>query len=378
LLSRLARETGGVCEFIENEARLDEVLQRLAERLGKPVLQDVEVALHSPTGKAQLIPDTLLPSHHRVVYSGGSLLLLARCRHLEEAERLTITCIAARRQNVEPNRPPACSGASCPAPDMGAGHDSGAGDALRGRTERGTRADILSLSLQLGILSRFTAYIAVDRSEVVNAGGEVRRIVQPVDVPSGWEMFGADVGLHCDSSDVSHLVEPSPLWDVAYMWQAPHRSGKARLMHLVDVGITRTPLRKPDLRRRISETLQQMEQLDRSDDHTIQRWLSQLLIQLMELLAVLQRIPTASDIVAKIELLCKDVEDYLRASPDVHQLDMLLKTVPRRADGAVQTPRAWQTHAVVVIPSRLPSPRGGRPLSHHAYERFTAARMVSH
>jgi hypothetical protein len=68
-----------------------------------------------------------------------------------------------------------------------------------------------------------------------------------------------------------------------------------------------------------------MEQLDRSDDHTIQRWLSQLLIQLMELLAVLQRIPTASDIVAKIELLCKDVEDYLRASPDVHQLDMLLK-----------------------------------------------------
>jgi Ca-activated chloride channel family protein len=325
LLSRLARETGGVCEFIESELRLDEVLQRLVERLGKPVLNEVQVAIHSPNGKAQLIPDTLLPSHHRVVYSGGSLLLLARCRHVEEADWLTISASLPDGKTWSQTIPLRVQAHPALRPIWA--RDMIQELETRYVAERNAEleADILSLSLRHGILSRFTAYIAVDRSEVVNAGGEVRRIVQPVDVPSGWEMFGADMGLHCDSSDVSHLVEASPLWDVAYMWQAPHRSGKARLMHLVDVGITRTPLRKPDLRRRISETLQQMEQLDRSDDHTIQRWLSQLLIQLMELLAVLQRIPTASDIVAKIELLCKDVEDYLRASPDVHQLDMLLK-----------------------------------------------------
>jgi hypothetical protein len=36
------------------------------------------------------------------------------------------------------------------------------------------------------VLSRFTAYVAVDRSTVVNEGGEGRQIVQPVETPAGW------------------------------------------------------------------------------------------------------------------------------------------------------------------------------------------------
>src|SRR5262249_40020909 len=47
--------------------------------------------------------------------------------------------------------------------------------------------DIVAPSLRFGVLSRFTAYLAVDRSEVVNEGGEVRRITQPVELPAGWE-----------------------------------------------------------------------------------------------------------------------------------------------------------------------------------------------
>ena len=46
---------------------------------------------------------------------------------------------------------------------------------------------IVKISLESRVLSRFTAYVAVDRSEVVNQGGQQQKIVQPVEAPAGWE-----------------------------------------------------------------------------------------------------------------------------------------------------------------------------------------------
>jgi Ca-activated chloride channel family protein len=48
--------------------------------------------------------------------------------------------------------------------------------------------EIVATSLRFGVLCRFTAFVAVDRSEVVNPGGQVHGIVQPVEQPAGWEM----------------------------------------------------------------------------------------------------------------------------------------------------------------------------------------------
>ena len=45
---------------------------------------------------------------------------------------------------------------------------------------------IVAVSLETHVLSRFTAYVAVDRSQVVNAGGKPREILQPVELPAGW------------------------------------------------------------------------------------------------------------------------------------------------------------------------------------------------
>ena len=44
---------------------------------------------------------------------------------------------------------------------------------------------IVEVSLSTNVLSRFTAYVAVDRSEVVNKGGQQERVVQPVEAPDG-------------------------------------------------------------------------------------------------------------------------------------------------------------------------------------------------
>jgi serine/threonine-protein kinase len=64
------------------------------------------------------------------------------------------------------------------------------GDGDRAALERA----IVALSLEHHVLSRFTAYVAVDRSQAANRGGALHQVVQPVEMPQGWigyEALGA-------------------------------------------------------------------------------------------------------------------------------------------------------------------------------------------
>ena len=45
---------------------------------------------------------------------------------------------------------------------------------------------IVAVSLKYRVLCRFTAYVAIDRSQVANEGGTLHRITQPVEQPEGW------------------------------------------------------------------------------------------------------------------------------------------------------------------------------------------------
>jgi len=66
---------------------------------------------------------------------------------------------------------------------------------LVGDDERATlERRIVATSLRFSVLSRFTAYVAIDRGSPANPGGEVHRIVQPVELPSGWDMPAASLG----------------------------------------------------------------------------------------------------------------------------------------------------------------------------------------
>ena len=56
-----------------------------------------------------------------------------------------------------------------------------------GFCDRGAlKRSIIATSLRFGVLCRFTAYVAVDRAVVVNEGGELHQITQPVEMPAGW------------------------------------------------------------------------------------------------------------------------------------------------------------------------------------------------
>lgn len=52
--------------------------------------------------------------------------------------------------------------------------------------DRSLESEIVEVSLKYGVLCRFTAFVAVD-SQVVAEGGPGHRVIQPVELPNGWE-----------------------------------------------------------------------------------------------------------------------------------------------------------------------------------------------
>ena len=56
--------------------------------------------------------------------------------------------------------------------------------------------EIVKVSTQFGVLSRFTAYLAIDRSQIANAGGRLHQVVQAVDEPAGWDRGAAPGGAY--------------------------------------------------------------------------------------------------------------------------------------------------------------------------------------
>src|SRR4029450_2811662 len=62
---------------------------------------------------------------------------------------------------------------------------------------------IVEPSLRYGVLCRFTAFVAAD-VRVVNEGGVVHRVLQPVEAPAGWTMFER-VGLAAAAMPVARM-----------------------------------------------------------------------------------------------------------------------------------------------------------------------------
>ncbi|HEY8146775.1 MAG TPA: hypothetical protein VIG06_29045, partial [Kofleriaceae bacterium] len=70
---------------------------------------------------------------------------------------------------------------------------------------------IVEVSKRFSVLSRFTAFLAVDRSEKVNVGGKLHRSTQAVEPASGWDMLGAGDEELADEKSVSAVFADQPM-----------------------------------------------------------------------------------------------------------------------------------------------------------------------
>ena len=193
-LRRLAAAGGGACELCESEDRLDAVMDKVHRRIATPVVTELVLAASG----LELDASTVAPRRLPALFAGAPVVISGRLARAPGAGGSI--AVSGRspagspwREVVPAPAEPAARGAGVTAAwararirdledrfAMGAG---AAGDVDPAALER----EIVATSKRFSVLSRFTAFLAVDRSEVVNPGGGQRQVVQPVELPAGWE-----------------------------------------------------------------------------------------------------------------------------------------------------------------------------------------------
>jgi len=187
-LRRLAGAGGGLCELVESEDRLDAVMSKVHRRIGTPIATELAVR----GTRLEIEPSSIAPKKLPDVYAGAPVTILGRYRG-RATDQASIDVEGT--SFGDPLRMTVARGGSSsesgPAGWLAA---SWARAAIRDREDQYAAGahhlehEIVTLSKTHGVLSRFTAFLAIDRSEVVNSGGIVRQVVQPVEEPAGWDM----------------------------------------------------------------------------------------------------------------------------------------------------------------------------------------------
>ncbi|RJL31402.1 VIT domain-containing protein [Bailinhaonella thermotolerans] len=178
-LGRLAMLGRGRCELVESEERLDEAMEHIHRRIGSPALTDVQLA----AGGFEVVEGTVTGG--RDLFPGVPLVIRGRWRGAAGGT----PAVRAVTPDGEPwERPVEARAADDPAAAVlwARARVRDLEDAYAtGRHE--LRDEIVATSLRYGVLCRFTAFVAVD-SRATGAEGSPHRVIQPVELPSGWEM----------------------------------------------------------------------------------------------------------------------------------------------------------------------------------------------
>jgi Ca-activated chloride channel family protein len=186
-LNRLAGmgASGGSCELVESEARLDAVMESIHRRIAAPLLTHVQL-LPGPAG-FRLLMDSLVPDRPSCLFAGSPLLILGRYQGRPTGQAVVRAQArdgtewqAVVEPSVRDNPAITAAWARGRVRQLEDRYAIGAGDL------HALEQAIVEISLRYGVLCRFTAYVALDRAAIVNEGGEVHQVTQPVEIPAGW------------------------------------------------------------------------------------------------------------------------------------------------------------------------------------------------
>jgi Ca-activated chloride channel family protein len=185
-LKRLAALGGGSCDLVESEDRLDEVMDKVNRRIGTPVLTGlhlepvglmVDVDSQVPRRLPDLFPGVPLTVMGRYKGQGrGAMILHAT----DDAGQSVQQTIAAGQATFAGLAPIWARGRLRDLEDTWVADSHTEGSPLQ--------LTITELSLRFGVLCRFTAFLAVDRSDKANKGEQILSVIQPVEPPAGWPM----------------------------------------------------------------------------------------------------------------------------------------------------------------------------------------------
>ncbi len=201
-LGRLAAVGGGRCELVESEDRLDEAMDQIHRRVAGPIVSGLSLAASG----ISLVADSLAPAPRRHPGSDGEshgrpmripdlypgVPLVVAGRYTGTAGQPTIT-LAGRTRAGDPwaaavpgtivqDAALTAVWARAHVRDL---EDQWASLSVQDGRAEAVKNRIIDASLRFGVLSRFTAWVAVDE-RVVAETGEKHRVLQPVELPAGW------------------------------------------------------------------------------------------------------------------------------------------------------------------------------------------------
>lgn len=184
VLQRLSKFTGGTFELVESEKRLDEMLHRFANEIGSPAITNLRIESTS-TAKIRLAPTNI-----RTLYSGRSQTIFGQS---DGSDILTIKVSGDLPNGKSWSQQVAAQpfdSQSFLLPLWGKAAIREMEDELvsLGNRDPELIRQIIDCSLQCNILSRSTAFVAVDETEKVTLGKSPHSIVQPSEFPEGWNM----------------------------------------------------------------------------------------------------------------------------------------------------------------------------------------------
>lgn len=204
-LQRMAAAGGGAYELVESEQRLDEAMDRLHRRVGTPVLTGLRLESTGLSLDVASISPARLPD----LFAGAPVVISGRFTGpVRGGLRLVARDAAGLPFAQELQVPPSPNRAITTVWARGRVRDLEDRYVIDGNPQP-LAAEILQTSLKYGVLCRFTAFVAVDRSEVVNKGGPLLRQTQAVDAPQGWDMLEGAAEDHAVAAPmmVSDLAE---------------------------------------------------------------------------------------------------------------------------------------------------------------------------
>ncbi|HEY9789494.1 MAG TPA: VIT domain-containing protein, partial [Candidatus Obscuribacterales bacterium] len=185
LLRRMANLGGGTVSFVQPGADLETALQAVGREIGNPLVTDIVVESINGT---PVEADSVTPGRIPDLFAGrastaffklsgkGAVQIKGKFsdgKQFDEkvkqraVEMPAIAQLWAKARIVDLE------------------------DSFRLAPSDALKKQIVELSVKHQLLTKFTAFVAVDESEIVNKDGKIRTIVQPVERAEAWDMYSS-------------------------------------------------------------------------------------------------------------------------------------------------------------------------------------------
>ncbi len=344
-LGRLAGLGGGRCELVESEDRLDEAMDAIHRRIGAPLAY----GLHLAAEGLQTMDGTQSPARLPDLFPGVPLVVAGRYRS-PGAGALTLRGVTRDGRDWSTTVSGQPNAASAITPQWARAHLRDLEDRYASGPAAGDlESRIVATSLRFGVLCRFTAYVAID-SRVVAEGAALHQVLQPVEIPSGWDMEALCLGAE-PAPALASAPAPAPparprapegglnrsasrpgsgpsIRDVRASSPRPAPSMSAPLSDRLQTGVE-DPL--PEARQQVGQEVRRMKKAGSLDDYERREWLADLATRLTALIGHLAGCGVEPPRLSALQ----QVLDAITAGGDVDRIwDEVLRVLEEFAAGA--------------------------------------------